>query len=233
MGDRRGQLARLGTRPHLPAGLSRREAEVLRLIAQCLSNREIAKTLVISERTVARVVDIACGYGWSSLALAQAYPKVQVEGFDSDEDSITAASMAAAEAGLADRVSFATRKVTDLESVGTYDLVLVCNALHDMARPVETLQTMHALLAAGGTTITIEPRAPETFRVPGNPFDQLHYLESLLFCLPTGMAQQPSAATVQVMRPATLRRYAMEAGCRVVEILPLEHRRMRLYRLIP
>src|SRR5258708_36884486 len=102
MGDRRGQLARLGTRPHLPAGLSRREAEVLRLVAQCLSNREIAKTLVISERTVARVVDIACGYGWSSLALAQAYPKVQVEGFDSDEDSITAASMAAAEAGLGD-----------------------------------------------------------------------------------------------------------------------------------
>jgi hypothetical protein len=60
-----------------------------------------------------------------------------------------------------------------------------------------------------------------------------HYLGSLLFCLPTGMAEQPSAATGQVMRPATLRRYAMEAGFREVEILPIEHPRMRLYRLIP
>ncbi len=181
----------------------------------------------------ARVTDIACGYGWSSLALAQAYPKVQVDGFDSDEDSITAASTAAAEAGLANRVSFATRKATDLGLAGTYDLVLVCNAIHDMARPVEVLQVMRGLVAAGGTVIAIEPRAPETFSAPGDLCDQLHYLGSLLFCLPTGMAEQPSAATGQVMRPATMRRYAMEAGFREVEVLPIEHPRMRLYRLIP
>jgi 2-polyprenyl-3-methyl-5-hydroxy-6-metoxy-1,4-benzoquinol methylase len=181
----------------------------------------------------ARVADIACGYGWSSLALAQAYPKVRIDGFDSDEASITAANRAAAEAGVADRVSFAIRDVTDLESVGTYDWVLICNAIHDMARPVEVLQAIRCLVAAGGTTIAIEPRASETFRAPGDLFDQLHYLGSLLFCLPTGMAEQPSAATGQVMRPATLRRYAMEAGFREVEILPIEHPCMRLYRLIP
>jgi len=181
----------------------------------------------------ARVADIACGYGWSSLALAQAYPKVQIDGFDSDEDSIRVANRAAAEVGLVKRVTFATRQVTDLEPVWRYDLVLICNAIHDMARPAEALQAMRGLVGVGGTIIAIEPRAPEIFRAPGDPFDQFHYLGSLLFCLPTGMAEQPSAATGQVMRPATLRRYAMEAGFREVEILPIEHPRMCVYRLIP
>src|SRR5260370_19576307 len=111
----------------------------------------------------ARVADIACGYGWSSLALAQAYPKVHVDGFDSDRDSIAAASTAAAETGLANRVSFAVRDATDQKLVGTYDLVLVCNAIHDMARPVEALQVILALVAARRTVIAIEPRAPDTF----------------------------------------------------------------------
>ena len=181
----------------------------------------------------ARVIDIACGYGWSSLALAQAYPKVHVDGFDGDDDSITAASMAAAEAGQANRVSFVVRDATDLGLVGTYDLVLVCNAIHDLARPVEAVRVMRGLVAAGGTVIAIEPRAPETFSAPSDVFDQMHYLESLLFSLPTGMAEQPSAATGRLMRPATLRRYAMEASFREVEILPIEHPCMRMYRLFP
>jgi SAM-dependent methyltransferase len=180
----------------------------------------------------AHVADIACGYGWSSLAIAQAYPKVLVDGFDRDEDSITAASMTAEEMGLANRVSFAVHDATDPELIGTYDLVLVCNAIHDMARPVEALQVMRGLVAAGGTMIAIEPRAPETFRAPGDLFDQMQYLGSLMFCLPTGMAEQPSAATGQMMRPTTMRRYAMEAGFREVEILPIEHPSMCLYRLI-
>jgi hypothetical protein len=130
-------------------------------------------------------------------------------------------------------VSFTVRDATNPGFVGTYDLVMVCNAIHDMARPVEALQVMRGLVAAGGTVIAIEPRAPETFSAPGDLFDQVHYLGSLMFCLPTGMAEQPSAATGQLMRPATLRRYAMEAGFRGVEILPIEHPRMRIYWLFP
>ncbi len=181
----------------------------------------------------ARVADIACGYGWSSLALAQAYPKVQIDGFDSDEDSIRIANRAAAEAGLAGRVTFTTCQINNLQPMQRYDLVLACNAIHDMARPVEALQAMHGLIGTDGAIIAIEPRVPDTFRAPGDLFDQFHYLGSLLFCLPTGMAEQPSAATGQVMRPATLRRYAMEAGFREVKILPIEHPRMCVYRLLP
>jgi hypothetical protein len=61
----------------------------------------------------------------------------------------------------------------------------------------------------------------------------MHYLGSLMFCLTVGMAEQPSAGTGQTMSPATLRRYAIEASFSEVEILPIEHPRMRFYRLIP
>ena len=181
----------------------------------------------------ARVADIACGYGWSSIAIAQAYPKVHIDGFDSDETSITVASTSAVEAGLADRVTFTVRDATDPRLAGAYDLVTVFNAIHDMARPVEALRVIRALVARCGTVIAMEPRAPETFTAPGNPFDQMRYLGSIMFCLPTGMAEQPSVGTGQTMRPATLRRYAMEASFREVEILPIEHPLMRFYRLIP
>lgn len=181
----------------------------------------------------ARVADIACGYGWSSLELARAYPKVRLDGFDSDEASIAAARTTAVEAGLADRVTFTVRDATDPRLAGAYDLVTVFNAIHDMARPVEALRVIRGLVAARGTVITMEPCAPEAFTAPGDPFDQIRYLGSIMFCLPTGMAEQPSAGTGQTMHPATLRRYAMEASFREVEILPIEYPLMRFYRLIP
>lgn len=70
----------------------------------------------------------------------------------------------------------------------------------------------------------MEPRAPETFIAPGDPFDQMRYFGSLMFCLLMAMTEQPSAGTGQMMRPSTLRRYAREAGFREVEVLPIKHR---------
>jgi len=181
----------------------------------------------------ARVADVACGYGWSSLALARAYPGIHIDGFDSDEASIAAACTNAAEADLDERVTFTVRDATDPHLVGMYDLVTLFDAIHDMARPVEALRVVRGLVAAGGKVIAMEPAASETFTTPGDLFDQMRYVGSLLFCLPTGMAEQPSVGTGQVMRPATLRRYAREAGFSEVEILPIEHPLMRMYQLIP
>ncbi len=181
----------------------------------------------------ARVADIACGFGWSSVAIARAYPKVGVDGFDSDEPSIASARRIAEENGLTDRVTFTTRDAADPSLTGRYDLVTIFEALHDMARPVEALRTIRGLVADGGTVLVMDEHVGETFTAPADDVERLMYAASVLFCLPTGMSTQPSAGTGTVMRPDTLRRYASEAGYRTVEILPIDYSFFRFYRLYP
>jgi 2-polyprenyl-3-methyl-5-hydroxy-6-metoxy-1,4-benzoquinol methylase len=180
----------------------------------------------------ARVADIGCGAGWSSIAIARAYPKVRVDGFDNDEPSIAMAWANAKAAGLSDRVSFHVRDAAEPTLEGRYDLVAAFEVVHDVARPVDMLRTMRRLAGAGGAVIVMEERVGEIFTAPGDDLERLFYGSSILFCLPTGMAETPSAATGTVMRPETLRRYASEAGFRAVEILPIEHDFFWFYRLI-
>ena len=169
--------------------------------------------------------------GWASIAIARAYPKARVDGFDFDEPSIAAARAIAAEAGLADRVTFQLRDAADPSLAGRYDLVIAFEMVHDLSRPVEVLGVMRRLLADGGAVIVMDERTAETFTAPGDELERLLYSFSVLCCLPTGMSEQPSAMTGTVMRPATLRRYAAEAGFLEVEILPIEHEMFRFYRL--
>jgi 2-polyprenyl-3-methyl-5-hydroxy-6-metoxy-1,4-benzoquinol methylase len=178
-----------------------------------------------------RVADVGCGAGWSSIALARAYPKTIIDGFDSDATAIAAARENAAESGVAFRVSFQAQDVADPTLTGRYDLVTAFECIHDMARPVEALRTMRRLLVEGGSVIVADERVAETFDAPGDEIERFMYGASVLYCLPTGMAEQPSAATGTVMRPDTLRRYAAEAGFATVEILPIEHGFWRFYRL--
>ena len=184
----------------------------------------------------ARVADVGCGVGWSSLALARAYPRVRVDGFDLDAPSIELARRNAAAAGVADRVAFHARDAADPALAGAYDLVLAFETIHDMARPVEALRTMGRLAGAGGAVLVMDERVGDAFTAPGDPTERLFYGSSILFCLPTGLAdgtpERPSAGTGAVMRPATFRRYALAAGFRGVEILPIEHDVFRFYRLV-
>ena len=179
----------------------------------------------------ARVADIAGGYGWSSVGIARAYPNVRVDGFDSDEPSIIAARAIAEQNGLADRLTFTTHDAADPALAGRYDLVTIFEALHDMAHPVEALRTVRRLVAEGGAVIVMDERVGESFTAPADEVERLMYSASVLLCLPSGMAEQPSAGTGTVMRPDTLRRYASEAGFHEVEILPIEHPFFRFYRL--
>ena len=181
----------------------------------------------------ARVADIGCGTGWSSIALARAYPNVLVEGFDADDASIALARRNAAEAGLADRVTFHLRDASDPALVGRYDLVTFFECVHDFGRPVEALRVARALLAEGGSVVIADERVAETFTAPGDAVERLMYGWSVLFCLPTGLADAPSVGTGTVMRADTLRRYADEAGFRQVEILPIDNDFWRFYRLTP
>jgi len=181
----------------------------------------------------ARVADLGVGSGWSSIAMARAYPAIRVDGFDLDEVAIGFASRHAADADVADRVSFLARDASDHEFAGRYDLVTVFEALHDLARPVEALTAVRHLLAEGGSVIVADERVPERFAAPGTDFDRYIYGWSVMSCLPASMTDPGSVATGAVMRPETLRRYAMEAGFERVDVLPIDHFEWRFYRLMP
>ncbi len=180
----------------------------------------------------ARVADIGCGAGWSSIAIAQAYPKIHVDGFDLDEPSIALARSNAVEAGLADRVTFDIRDAGDPTLSGRYDLVTAFEMIHDLPRPVEVLQSMRGLASEGGTVIVMDERVGDAFTAPTDEVERFMYGFSVLMCLPNGMAESPSAATGTVMRAATLRRYAVEAGFNDIEVLPIKHDSFRFYRLL-
>jgi 2-polyprenyl-3-methyl-5-hydroxy-6-metoxy-1,4-benzoquinol methylase len=180
----------------------------------------------------ARVADVACGVGWSSIGIARGYPAVRVDGFDLDAPSIEDARQNAADAGVADRVTFQVRDAAEALH-GSYQLVIVFEAIHDLSRPVEVLRTMRRLVAADGAVIVVDEKVADEFEAPGDEVERLMYTYSVLCCLPVGMSEQPSAATGTVMRADTLRAYAAEAGFRDVEVLPIEHEVFRLYRLHP
>jgi 2-polyprenyl-3-methyl-5-hydroxy-6-metoxy-1,4-benzoquinol methylase len=179
----------------------------------------------------ARVADVGCGAGWSSIGMAQSYPHISVDGFDLDAPSIELARKNAVEAGLASRVRFHVRNAGDPELAGQYDLVTAFECLHDMAQPIDALRAMRRLVHARGVVLVVDERVGEAFTPTGNDVEWMMYGWSVLHCLPVGMADQPSAATGTVMRPATLQQYATAAGFRRVEVLPIEHLFFRFYRL--
>jgi 2-polyprenyl-3-methyl-5-hydroxy-6-metoxy-1,4-benzoquinol methylase len=177
----------------------------------------------------ATVADLACGAGWASIAIARAYPDVRVDGFDGDAASIELARVNAVAEGLADRVRFHVHDIAQPLS-GGYDLVCVFEAIHDLARPVEALSAMRALAAPDGAVLVMDERTNDALTV-GDPEERYLYAASVLVCLPAGMSEQPSAATGTVMRPATFAGYAEAAGFRDVEVLDIDHRFFRFYRL--
>lgn len=181
----------------------------------------------------ARIADIACGVGWSSIGMALGYPRVHVDGLDLDGPAIETAQRNAEEAGVADRVTFAARDAGDPQLRGTYDLVTIFEALHDMSQPVAILRAARGLLSGGGSVLVADERVAEEFTARGDEVERLMYGWSILACLANGMADTPSVGTGTVMRASTLRAYAEEAGLPNIEVLPIEHLFFRFYRLRP
>ena len=176
-----------------------------------------------------RIADVACGTGWSTIAMARAYPEAEVHGLDLDEASIGLARANAAAEGV--DVPFEVRDAADPGLSGRYDLVTCFEAIHDMARPVESLQGMRSLLADGGVLLIADERVAERFTAPGDEVERVMYGFSVFHCLAVGREEQPSAATGTAMRPDTLREYAEAAGFTHFEILPIENDFWRFYRL--
>ena len=181
----------------------------------------------------ARVADLACGAGRSTLAIARGYPKAEVDGIDLDAASIEHARANLAESGLAGRVRFHNRNAADPGLAGRYDLVTIFEALHDMSRPVDVLRTARGLLAEGGTVFVGDEKIAEAFTLEPADYERLNYGFSILHCLPVGMVGEDPAGTGAVMRPGTVREYGLSAGFRVVELLPIENEFLSFYRLTP
>jgi SAM-dependent methyltransferase len=179
----------------------------------------------------ARVADVACGLGRSSLAIARGYPRVIVDGIDLDEASIARARELLPGSGVEDRVTFHQADAADPGFSERYDLVTVFEALHDMSYPVAVLTTLRGLLVEGGSVIVGDERTAERFSLDAGPIERLYYGFSVLHCLPVGMVGPDPAGTGTVMREATVRAYAQEAGFAEFEVLPIENDFWRFYRL--
>jgi 2-polyprenyl-3-methyl-5-hydroxy-6-metoxy-1,4-benzoquinol methylase len=178
----------------------------------------------------ARIADFGCGEGWSSIAMAKAYPNVTVDGFDIDGPSIEEARRHAEAEGVADRVSF---DVVDAGSgvEGSYDVVTAFECIHDLTEPVSVLGTMHQAAAEDGIVVVMDEAVGDRFGERTDEVERLMYGFSIFICLPDGMSHDGSAATGTVMRPSTLEAYARAAGFSGVEVLPIENDLWRFYEL--
>ncbi len=144
----------------------------------------------------ARVADIGCGHGASTLIMAKAYPNSKFVGFDYHEGSIQAARKRAQDAHLTDRVSFETAKSTDYPGSG-YDLVTHFDCLHDMGDPVGAAKHVYKTLHPDGTWMIIEPFAGDKVEENLNPIGRVFYGASTMVCVPASLAHHGPALGAQ------------------------------------
>jgi SAM-dependent methyltransferase len=158
----------------------------------------------------ARVADVGCGHGASTILLAKAYPRSTFVGFDYHDRSIEWARKAAAEAGVSDRVSFEVAPADAYPGEG-YDLVAVFDALHDMGDPLAAAAHIRRSLAPDGTFLLVEPAAGERVEDNLNPVGRIFYSASLFICVPNARSQGGEGLGSQVPE-ATWRAVLAEAG---------------------
>ena len=116
---------------------------------------------------------------------------------------------------------------------GPYDVVLMLEALHDLARPVDVLRSARAALVPDGVLLVADEAVAPRFTAPGNDLERMMYGWSITHCLPAALAEQPSAATGTVLREDALRQLAATAGFGNVEVLEVDGGFFRIYALRP
>lgn len=144
-------------------------------------------------RTGAKVADVGCGHGASTLLLAESYSASRIVGYDYHAASIERARKNAADAGLANRVSFEVAAAADFPGTG-YDLVAIFDALHDMPDPLGAAKHIRESLKPDGTLLLVEPYAKDTVEDNINPVGRLYYTASTVICVAHSMTEEPRAA---------------------------------------
>lgn len=190
-----------------------------------------APALSVCSQRARRVLDVACGHGWSTIALASALPQAAVEGLDADPASLAAALRNVARAGLTGRISLHQTPAEAFATSHQFDLITAFQCVHDMAHPVRVLERLRQLLAPGGILLVADVKMADDLEDNLTPLGHGHYNWSVLHCLPQARIAPDSAATGCGMGPMLLRSYAAQAGLRGFEILPIEHPMWYFYQL--
>ncbi len=159
----------------------------------------------------ASVADIGCGHGASTILMAQAFPASRFTGFDYHGASIAVAQQRAAEAGLADRVTFEVAPAASYPG-GGYDLVTSFDCLHDMGDPVGAARHVLGTLAPDGVWMIVKPFAGDRVEDNLNPVGRLFYSASTLICTPASLSQEVGLALGAQAGEARLRAVVTEGG---------------------
>ncbi len=141
----------------------------------------------------AKVADVGCGHGASTILMAKAFPNSEFFGFDYHADSIERAREAAREAGVDERITFAVDSAKEYPGHG-YDLVCVFDCLHDMGDPVGASRHVLETLDSDGTWMIVEPFANDRVEENLNPVGRIFYGASTVICTPASLSQEVGLA---------------------------------------
>ena len=136
-----------------------------------------------------RVLDVGCGVGRVSVAIAKAFPKCEVVGLDPNPESIRKARETAASAGVAGCIRFVAKTTRELDRNGGFDLITACDCVHDFSTPERTLSEIRTLLKPEGTLFVVEPKAADRLEDNLNPIAAMYYGFSLFHCMTQSLAE--------------------------------------------
>ena len=141
----------------------------------------------------AKVADVGCGHGASTIVLAQEYPNSTFYGFDNHKESVEIARQRARDAGVNGNIHFSVANAKDF-SESDFDLICFMDCLHDMGDPVGAAQHAKQSLKANGTVLLVEPAAGDTVNDNINPVSRLYYAASTAVCTPCSLSQEVGLA---------------------------------------
>ena len=159
----------------------------------------------------ARVADVGCGHGASTIIMAEAHPSSTFVGFDYHEPSIQHARKAARDAGLGDRVSFEVARAQDFPGTD-YDLVAMFDCLHDMGDPAGAAAHVRTSLKPDGTWLIVEPFANDRLEDNLNPVGRIFYSASTFICTPASRSQEVGACLGAQAGEQRLREVVTQGG---------------------
>ena len=180
----------------------------------------------------AQVGDIGCGGGRALINLARAFPQSRFVGFDTSAPAVARATDNARAAGVDDRVSFEQRDAVEGLPY-RFDVVTLFDVLHDVRRPDHLLALVRAALLPGGSVLIGESRCAEAVEANVGPVSSILYATSVLYCLPTALANGAAGLGTLGMPESRLRRLCEAAGFVTCKRLPVEHPFMALYQVTP